>query len=88
MARTSHIERHTAETRIDAQLNLDGNGLAEIQSGIGFFDHMLTLFCVHGRGCRTGFGRGPFLGPGEPNGHPALRVCRDAHGRDPGQSGD
>ncbi|GAB6907969.1 Imidazoleglycerol-phosphate dehydratase [Desulfosarcina cetonica] len=49
MARTSHIERHTAETRIDAQLNLDGNGLAEIQSGIGFFDHMLTLFCVHGR---------------------------------------
>ncbi|BBO80135.1 imidazoleglycerol-phosphate dehydratase [Desulfosarcina ovata subsp. sediminis] len=49
MARTCRIERKTAETRIEAQLNLDGQGVASIQTGIGFFDHMLTLFCVHGR---------------------------------------
>ncbi|BBO87447.1 imidazoleglycerol-phosphate dehydratase HisB [Desulfosarcina ovata] len=49
MARTCRIERKTAETRIEAKLNLDGQGVASIQTGIGFFDHMLTLFCVHGR---------------------------------------
>lgn len=49
MARTSRIERNTTETQIDAELNLDGQGRAEIDTGIGFFDHMLTLFCVHGR---------------------------------------
>ena len=49
MSRTSRIERNTTETQITAQLTLDGKGNADIQTGIGFFDHMLTLFCAHGR---------------------------------------
>ena len=49
MARTSRIERNTSETQITLELNLDGRGDARIQTGIAFFDHMLTLFCVHGR---------------------------------------
>jgi imidazoleglycerol-phosphate dehydratase len=48
MQRQSEIERITAETNIRAQLGLDGNGLNDIQTGIPFFDHMLTLFSVHG----------------------------------------
>lgn len=43
------IERRTAETDIQLTLNLDGSGKSEIQSGIGFLDHMLTLFASHGR---------------------------------------
>lgn len=46
--RTADIERNTAETRIHLKLNLDGTGRFEGTSGIGFFDHMLTLFAVHG----------------------------------------
>ncbi len=46
--RTSTIERVTRETDIKLSLNLDGSGKAEISTGIGFFDHMLTAFCVHG----------------------------------------
>jgi imidazoleglycerol-phosphate dehydratase len=49
MVRTSRIERNTAETQITMELNLDGRGEARIKTGIAFFDHMLTLFCVHGR---------------------------------------
>lgn len=49
MARTSRIERNTSETRITLALNLDGRGEARVNTGIAFFDHMLTLFCVHGR---------------------------------------
>lgn len=45
--RTADINRQTAETRINASLNLDGEGKTEIHTGIGFFDHMLTLFCRH-----------------------------------------
>jgi imidazoleglycerol-phosphate dehydratase len=48
MARTSRIERKTAETKIRIELNLDGQGMGDINTGIAFFDHMLTLFCVHG----------------------------------------
>jgi imidazoleglycerol-phosphate dehydratase len=47
MARTATIERKTAETDIRLQLNLDGAGQADIATGIGFFDHMLTLFAKH-----------------------------------------
>lgn len=46
--RTAEIERNTAETRIHLTLNLDGSGRFEGTSGIGFFDHMLTLLAVHG----------------------------------------
>jgi imidazoleglycerol-phosphate dehydratase len=48
MTRTAIIERKTKETQIKAELNLDGSGVYRISTGIGFFDHMLTLFTVHG----------------------------------------
>lgn len=49
MPRKSHVKRHTAETDIRIQMNLDGSGKTVISTGIAFFDHMLTLFSVHGR---------------------------------------
>jgi imidazoleglycerol-phosphate dehydratase len=48
MNRTADIERETKETHIRVSLKLDGQGQAKISSGIPFFDHMLTLFTVHG----------------------------------------
>lgn len=42
------IARKTAETDIELTLNLDGEGKSVIQSGVGFLDHMLTLFAKHG----------------------------------------
>jgi imidazoleglycerol-phosphate dehydratase len=47
MARTARIERKTAETKITLQLDLDGSGQAQIQTGVGFFDHMLELLTRH-----------------------------------------
>ena len=47
--RTSRINRHTNETDITLSLNLDGSGQVDISSGVGFLDHMLTLFARHGR---------------------------------------
>ncbi|MBQ7174211.1 MAG: imidazoleglycerol-phosphate dehydratase HisB [Lachnospiraceae bacterium] len=47
--RRAKIQRDTAETRITLALDLDGSGQAEIETGIGFLDHMLTLFAKHGR---------------------------------------
>ncbi len=47
--RTSQINRKTAETDISLSLCLDGSGKADIQTGCGFLDHMLTLFAKHGR---------------------------------------
>ena len=46
--RTSEINRKTKETDIYLSLNLDGSGKSEIDTGVGFFDHMLTLFASHG----------------------------------------
>lgn len=48
MPRISDITRNTAETKISLSLNLDGKGKSVINSGCGFFDHMLTLFARHG----------------------------------------
>jgi len=48
MGRVSSVNRKTNETDVRIQLNLDGNGAAEISTGIPFFDHMLTLFAHHG----------------------------------------
>lgn len=48
MTRTARIERKTAETEIQLELNLDGAGKSTIQTGVGFLDHMLTLFARHG----------------------------------------
>ncbi len=47
MKRVSSIKRQTKETSIDLELQLDGSGIGSINSGIGFFDHMLTLFSGH-----------------------------------------
>ncbi|MBQ3668091.1 MAG: imidazoleglycerol-phosphate dehydratase HisB [Clostridia bacterium] len=47
--RTAEISRVTNETDIFARLNLDGSGKGDINSGVGFFDHMLTAFSRHGR---------------------------------------
>jgi imidazoleglycerol-phosphate dehydratase len=46
--RTASIERNTNETQISLSLNLDGTGHADIQTGVGFFDHMLHHVAVHG----------------------------------------
>lgn len=46
--RESHIRRKTGETDITLTLNLDGTGKHDIQTGVGFFDHMLTGFARHG----------------------------------------
>ena len=46
--RTAEITRNTAETKIQLKLCIDGKGNAEIQTGCGFMDHMLTLFAKHG----------------------------------------
>lgn len=46
-ARTADIRRETGETRISLALNLDGSGQTSIRTGIGFFDHMLTLLGKH-----------------------------------------
>ena len=46
--RKSEIERKTRETEIRVLLELDGSGQTEIATGVGFMDHMLTLFAVHG----------------------------------------
>ena len=47
--RQATISRKTGETDIELTLNLDGTGESEINSGVGFLDHMLTLFARHGR---------------------------------------
>lgn len=46
--RESTIERNTKETQIKCKLNIDGKGQGKIDSGIGFFDHMLEGFAKHG----------------------------------------
>ena len=47
--RTAEIRRETAETSIMLAIDLDGSGRSEIDTGVGFLDHMLTLFARHGR---------------------------------------
>ena len=46
--RKAEISRTTNETKIKATINLDGMGKAQINTGVGFFDHMLTQIAVHG----------------------------------------
>jgi len=46
--RTASRSRKTAETSIELSIDLDGSGISEIDTGIPFFDHMLTLFAKHG----------------------------------------
>lgn len=47
--RTAEIVRKTAETDIMLTLNLDGTGKSQVKTGVGFLDHMLTLFAAHGK---------------------------------------
>ncbi len=47
--RSGNVIRETRETKIDLTIDLDGSGRADVESGIGFFNHMLTLFAAHGR---------------------------------------
>ncbi len=49
MDRCAAIKRETNETKIELEINLDGKGNSEIKTGIGFFDHMLTLFAFHSK---------------------------------------
>lgn len=46
--RQAKRKRQTKETNISLSLNLDGEGKSELKTGVGFFDHMLTLFAKHG----------------------------------------
>ncbi|MDO4514797.1 MAG: imidazoleglycerol-phosphate dehydratase HisB [Lachnospiraceae bacterium] len=48
MSRIAEAERNTKETKIRLKLNLDGTGQGEINTGVGFFDHMLEGFARHG----------------------------------------
>jgi len=47
MARTAEVERQTAETQVRVKLNLDGTGKVQVDTGIGFFDHMLNTLLRH-----------------------------------------
>jgi imidazoleglycerol-phosphate dehydratase len=47
--RAAQIERSTKETEIRLKLNLDGSGVSELSTGVGFLDHMLELLARHGR---------------------------------------
>lgn len=48
MSRIGECKRNTKETQIEVTINLDGTGKAEVNTGIGFFDHMLISFAKHG----------------------------------------
>jgi imidazoleglycerol-phosphate dehydratase len=48
VSRTARIERKTSETDVQLRLELDGSGQATVATGVGFLDHMLTLFARHG----------------------------------------
>jgi imidazoleglycerol-phosphate dehydratase len=49
LARTGEVHRQTGETDVRVRLDLDGNGQAEVSTGVPFLDHMLTLVARHGR---------------------------------------
>lgn len=46
--RQGRIDRKTKETQIELEFSIDGQGLVDLQTGVHFLDHMLTLFSVHG----------------------------------------
>ncbi len=48
MSRIGECKRNTSETQIEVSIDLDGSGQAQVQTGIGFFDHMLISFAKHG----------------------------------------
>ena len=48
MARTAEVVRNTKETQITISVDLDGTGVSDVETGVGFFDHMLDAFARHG----------------------------------------
>jgi imidazoleglycerol-phosphate dehydratase len=48
MSRAATVERATSETRIKLSIDLEGTGRSNVDTGVGFFDHMLTAFAYHG----------------------------------------
>jgi len=48
MTRSAEIERNTTETKARVSLSLDGDGRADVNTGVGFYDHLLTSFAHHG----------------------------------------
>jgi imidazoleglycerol-phosphate dehydratase len=48
VSRIGRIERQTTETKVLVEIDLDGQGRADISTGVGFYDHMLTAFAKHG----------------------------------------
>ena len=48
MSRTATVNRNTKETKIEVSIDLDGSGKSDLQTKIGFFDHMLDGFARHG----------------------------------------
>jgi imidazoleglycerol-phosphate dehydratase len=48
MSRTGRIERATAETKVLVSVDVDGTGVTDVSTGVGFFDHMLASFGKHG----------------------------------------
>lgn len=48
MSRVGDVRRTTGETDVHVRIELDGSGTADVSTGVGFFDHMLTLFARHG----------------------------------------
>ncbi|NUR96129.1 MAG: imidazoleglycerol-phosphate dehydratase, partial [Kribbellaceae bacterium] len=47
MTRTARIDRETSESKVLVELNLDGEGRADISTGVGFYDHMLNALAKH-----------------------------------------
>jgi imidazoleglycerol-phosphate dehydratase len=48
VSRTGRIERQTKETKILVEIDVDGRGITDVSTGVGFYDHMLTSFGKHG----------------------------------------
>ena len=46
-ARTARVQRETSESSIDLSIDLDGTGTSDIETGVPFYDHMLTAFAKH-----------------------------------------
>lgn len=49
MTRAAAVRRQTGETKVEVRIDLDGTGRGEVETGVGFLDHMLDLFARHGR---------------------------------------